>query len=118
MASAWLQKYTAAINRLAKWRQVLCGWQLGTRSLTDPEAQAVRDQREGQLILRAELTALIGLCLRAKVMTDDEFYQAVVTEATQLEMMLERKFPGFKSTEEGIEMDVAQAAVTTKHWRK
>src|SRR5438067_1656730 len=44
------QALDAALNRLTKWRSVFCGWQLGTRSSTDPEAQAVRDHREATML--------------------------------------------------------------------
>lgn len=49
------------LNKLCKWRTILAGWQLGTRPKEDPEAQAVRDQRELLLLLRCEVTALIDI---------------------------------------------------------
>lgn len=50
-----------ALNRLAKWRTVFAGWQLGTRARGDPESDAVRDHREATIMLRAEVNALTAL---------------------------------------------------------
>lgn len=113
----WAERSDAALNRLAKWRTVLAGWQLGTRPKGDAECDAVRDQRELLLALRVELTALTHLCLRAKICTLDEYHQQIVKEALQLETALEHRFPGFKATGEGIEIDTLQAAKTMAGWR-
>lgn len=51
-----------AMNKLAKWRSIFAGWQLGTRAKGDPESDAVRDHREATILLRAEVNALTA-CL-------------------------------------------------------
>ena len=60
------------INRLAKWRMLLTGWQRGTRPMDDPEAQAVRDHREATLILRAEMNAIARLFINCGLITREE----------------------------------------------
>lgn len=114
----WQARCEAALNRLAKWRTVLAGWQLGTRAKGDSECDAVRDTRELLLLLRVELNALVNLSLRHGTFTQEEWFQALTNEAHQMEMALERRFPGFKATDEGIAVETARAAVTTKHWRQ
>jgi hypothetical protein len=61
------------LNRLAKWRTVFAGWQLGTRAKGDPESDAVRDHREATILQRAELTALTSLLIKKQIITAAEF---------------------------------------------
>jgi len=105
------------LNRLAKWRSVFAGWQLGTRLSTDPESQAVRDHREVTMILRVEVSALAELLVARNVFTKREWELALIREAEALEASLEGRFPGFKATHDGITMDVAKASETMKNWR-
>lgn len=106
-----------ALNRLAKWRTVFAGWQLGTRATGDPECDAVRDQRELLLLLRAEVNALTTLCVQRGLFTVVEFDAQQGIEADHLCRALEARFPGFKATDVGLEMDSKLAAATTKGWR-
>jgi len=106
-----------ALNRLAKWRTALAGWQLGTRTDTDAECQAVRDHREATLILRAEVTALTVLLLEKQIFTKKEIDDQISIEAQYLEQALERQFPGFKATDSGMSIDVAMAQETMRGWR-
>jgi hypothetical protein len=53
-----------ALNRVAKWRGLFAGWQLGTRPKGDPECDAVRDHREITILLRVEASALTRLLPR------------------------------------------------------
>lgn len=106
-----------ALNRLAKWRTVFAGWQLGTRPDTDPECQAVRDHREATILMRAEANALLGLLLKRGLLTEAEWLAALEREAVQLSKDYERRFPGFTATDNGITMDIAKAAETMKGWR-
>jgi hypothetical protein len=103
-------KMLKALNRLTKWRTVFTGWQLGTRSKGDPEGDAVRDHREATMILRAEVTALVGLMTEKGVFTIEEFQEAVAFEADMLSQSFAQRFPGIKATDEGIEMDAAELA--------
>lgn len=105
-----------ALSILSKWTTVYAGWQVGTRSKSDPVAAAVRDHREVSLFLRAEQSALIGLLIEKGVITTEEWLVALEREASQLSEDLEQRFPGFKATETGLNMDVQKARETTKGW--
>lgn len=106
-----------AMNRLCKWRSVFAGWQLGTRSNQDPEAQAVRDMREALLLLRVDVTALIALLFNKKILSEAEFLDQVAKECAYYEKELEKRFPGFRATDTGMDIDVTQAKDTTKNWK-
>lgn len=106
-----------ALNRLAKWRTVFAGWQLGTHPKGDPESDAVRDHREATLLLRVEVTALATTLIDAGVITQDAFVEALRVEADLLNTDLERRFPGFSAHADGIHMDPQKAAETTRGWR-
>src|SRR5690349_6618136 len=86
-----------ALNKLAKWRTVFTGWQLGTRKKGDPEGDAVRDHREVTIILRSESSALVGLLVKKGVFTEREWAEAWLEEAKKLDADYERKFPGIKT---------------------
>lgn len=107
-------RLNAALQKLTKWRSVFAGWQLGTRADTDGECRAVRDHREITILLRAEFTALTGLLLAKGVITPEELAGAVEAEAELLDADYERRFPGFKSTPAGMEIDAKQGAETMK----
>jgi hypothetical protein len=106
-----------ALNRLAKWRQVFAGWQLGTRLQTDAECQAVRDHREVTIFLRAENNALLKLMLDKGVFTLEEYQAQLEQQAEHLNKKFEEKFPGMKATDYGIEYETAKSAETMKGWR-
>lgn len=112
------EKYLEVRNRVAKWRSVFAGWQLGTRSIDDPEAQAVRDQFDARLGLRTELSAVTRLLIDKKIFTEDEFFKQLTIETEELEKMFEKRFPGFKATDTGITIDLQKAEKTMKNWRK
>jgi hypothetical protein len=105
-----------ALNRLAKWRAFFTGWQLGTRLKGDPEGDAVRDHREATLLHRVELSTLASLLVAKGVFTLDEFMAAMESEAEQLELDLQKRFPGIRATDSGLVMD-ARAVATMKGWR-
>jgi hypothetical protein len=102
-----------SVNRLVKWRAVLAGWQLGTRSKEDGECLAVRDHREVTLMLRAEVNALTGVLIAKGVFTGDEFAEHVAIEADFLDAEMAAKFPGMKADDNGIVM-TQEAAETMK----
>jgi len=110
------QKLDEALNRLTKWRSVFAGWQLGTRPKGDPECDAVRDHREVTILLRAEVTTIIGLCVKKGLFTTEEFQQALMEEAEQLSKDYESRFPGMKATDIGIQYDM-RAAETMRGWK-
>lgn len=103
-------------NKLAKWRSVFAGWQLGTRTDSDPECQAVRDHREATILLRAEVNALTKCLLDAGVFTARDFTEQLIVECEHLSAMYERKFPGMRADESGITYDLPLAAETMKGW--
>jgi|SRR3954470_11642276 len=105
-----------ALNRLAKWRTVLTGWQLGTRSKGDPEGDAVRDHREATLLQRVDINALTGLLMEKGVFSEADFEAQLIVEADALSEALEAKFPGFRARDDGMSMD-ARAAETMRGWK-
>lgn len=104
------------LNRLAKWRSVLTGRVLGTRSIDDPQCQGYRDLFEKLLLLRAEQSALVALLCRQGLIHRKEFAEQVQYEAKYLCESYEQAFPGFKASDIGMDIDVAKAAETTKGW--
>ncbi len=96
---------TSSLNRLAKWRMLFAGWQLGTRTKSDPEAEAVRDHREATLLLRAEVTAISALLIANGVFTPEDLQGQVGREAEELMTLLERRFPGVVAHAGGLRID-------------
>lgn len=90
------------LNRLAKWRMVFAGWQLGTRTDVDPEARAVRDHREVTLMLRAEMNALVALLIGKDLMSMEDWMAQLTREAQLLDEAMSRRFPGMRSSEDGM----------------
>ncbi len=91
-----------ALNVLTKWRVWFAGWQLGTRDKQDPEAAAVRDQREMLLCLRVELNCFTKLCLDKGLFTADEWDEGLAAEAKQYCADLSERFPGVYATDNGL----------------
>jgi hypothetical protein len=108
---------TSALNRLCKWRMVFASWQLGTRPKGDPECDAVRDHRELSIILRNELNALTRLLIEKGVFTAQERDAAVEAEAELLNKDYQRRFPGFRATDIGMDINTAIAADTMRGWK-
>lgn len=105
-----------ALNRLTKWRTIFAGWQLGTRAKGDPECDAVRDHRELTILLRAEMNTMLALLVAKGVFTAEEYQKALDAEAEALSKLYERRFPGFKARDYGMEMNAAIAKDTTAGW--
>lgn len=112
-----MNKLQQALERLAKWRLVFAGWQLGTRLKGDPEGDAVRHHRELSIFLRCELSATTNLLIKKGVITLDEFKEQLTEEAVALDMMYEEKFPGFNAEDYGIRMSMPEAANTMRGWK-
>jgi hypothetical protein len=106
-----------AINKVCKWRTVFVGWQLGTRAKEDPEAQAVKDSAEKHIMHRIELSALAALMIKKGLITVEEFNEQLIIEAEAYDQALQKKFPGFKSTDTGMDVNVALARDTMQGWR-
>lgn len=105
------------VHRLTRWRMVFVGWQLGTRQKGDPESDALRDHREMTMLLRAEFNALTRLLIEKKVFTQAEFTIALQEESKHLCEQYEKRFPGFRAADTGMDMEVAIARETTKGWK-
>jgi hypothetical protein len=105
-----------ALNRVAKWRSVFAGWQLGTRSKEDPESQAVRDHREVSILLRVEASALVALLVKSGVFTAEEWEAQLEEEADALNAMFAQRFPGMEATEHGVAYDL-RARDTMQGWK-
>lgn len=99
-----------AVNKLAKWRVLYASWQLGTRSKEDPESQAVRDHREVTILLRAEVSALVGVLVDKGVCTAEEWGAKLEEECGHLEKAFEKKWPGARASNEGMIFDVKLSA--------
>jgi hypothetical protein len=105
------------LQRVCKWRSVFTGWQLGTRAKGDPEGDAVRDHRELTIVLRAEVTALSALLMKKGVFTIDEYVAELQNEARELSLSYERRFPGFKAADHGMDINVEIARDTMAGWK-
>jgi hypothetical protein len=112
------ERYSRAINRLAKWRSVFAGWQLGTRPDTDPECQAVRDKFNTMISLRVEVNALTALLVRKGVITEAEFMTQMIDECEFMHEVYERRFPGFRATDDGMHLELPLAAETMRGWKR
>lgn len=101
----------AAADRLCKWRTVYAGWRLGTRSKEDGQSQYTRDLHEMLLLLRAEVSALT-FAVRELALPEERLFELFLQEYTELDRLQSEKFPGFKSHQYGIDIDVAVARET------
>ena len=108
--------YNAAMNRLAKWRVVFCGWFMGTRPDTDQQAKAYKDLIERTLLMRAELSAVNRILVEKEIVGASELMDYIEEEAAELEKILELRFPGYKASEHGIDIDVELARKTSEGW--
>lgn len=103
-----------ALNRLSKWRLFYAGWQYGTQPKSHGLTCAVRDAAEARLIVRAEVSALTALLINKGVFTVEEMTEALAREADWLCEALEKRFPGVRTTEYGLEFDIIKAGETMK----
>jgi len=104
-----------ALNRLAKWRTIFTGWQVGHKTKDDAESAAIRDHREVTMLLRVELNAITRLLLKEKIFSEEDFHVAMTSEAILLDQDYERRFPGIRTSSAGLEFD-QRAKETMKDW--
>lgn len=102
------------MTKLRRWRMFFASWQLGTRPEGDGEVQAVKDHRDLTIVLRAEVTALTGLLMKKGMFTKEEIQYALIREAKDLDRAYSDAYPGFKSTEEGLDMKMPEALETMR----
>src|ERR1700747_2794808 len=112
--------YSKVLNKFCKWKIVFASWQLGTRTDTDAECAAVKDHREVTMLLRVEYNALTKLLVNKGLCTEEELAEAVIDEALHLDKAYEAFFPGFSTTDHGLNIDPKKANETAKrmHWRE
>jgi hypothetical protein len=109
-----------ALNKLCKWRTVLAGWHTGSKALLDPSGkptpgvQAMRDLMDKWLIMRVDNSAMAAILIKKGICTAEEFTEQVHEEARHLDKALEQLFPGFRSTEQGMSIDIATALKTMR----
>lgn len=113
-------KYTPvelAVNRLCRFKTVLARWQLGSGNLeSDPEFDAVCDQRALLLILRAEVNALLSLLVDTRIIKHEDFDRELQATANRDNTNLSLRFPGYYGTDEGLAVDVRIAEATNKKY--
>lgn len=102
------------LNRVCKWRRFFVGWQLGSRLKNDPEANALSDHRELSIMLRVEVNALAALLISKGVFTHAEYADACGSEAETLDATYQQRFPGFKSSDAGMVLEVQIASDTMR----
>lgn len=95
------------LNKLCKWRSVLAGWHRGTASIMTggkptPGVAAMRDLMDKWLIMRAENSAIVALLVEKGVFKEEEFVDQLMAEADRIDKDMERVFPGFRTSDDGI----------------
>jgi len=101
------------LNKLCKWRMVLAGWHAGTKTVEQGGAMAMRDLMDKWLIMRTENSALAQLLIKKGVFTAYEYAAEIEQEAEILDKALESVFPGFSTTEVGVEITDLKVALET-----
>jgi hypothetical protein len=107
------------LNKLCKWRTVLAGWHLGTKTVDEPGVAAMRDLMDKWLVMRVENSALAVLLFRKGVFTAEEYTKQINAEAMVLDNRMELAFPGFRAVSEGVEVydvELANKTVKDKHF--
>lgn len=104
-----------AQEKLGKWRGLYAGWWFGTRPNSDPQAGAARDNFDRTIMLRCEVTALTRILLEKGLATQEDLQRAVLEEVQEMDRMLERSWPGFHTSQTGLEMDLLKAAETMRN---
>lgn len=104
-----------SLSRVARWRILLAGQILGTAG-ESKSARGVRGLQEARILLRVEMTALIGLLLKKGLVTQEELLRAVAEEADALDAVYAEQFPGFQITDDGLAVDLPEATRTMAAW--
>lgn len=102
------------LNILCKWRSFFAGWHLGTKASTDGPTRAIRNQYDLIIVTRVECNALARLLIEKKVFTAEEWTNAVQDEARILADKYSEAYPGIRATEDGLHMDLPEAAETMR----
>lgn len=97
--------YHKALNKLAKWRTVFASRIMGTQTTEHVPTKALKEIVEGQLIMRAELNALLRHLTVNKMITNEQWLEAVKDEAITLDKLMEIRFPGITTSDQGVHFD-------------
>ncbi len=104
-----------AIGRLCKWKGVLTMWQCGKGASNESgEFRAISDLREQLLIQSVQNNAILGALLGKKIITQAEWANALIMESQAMEKYMEKRFPGFRANDSGIEIASKVAEETMK----
>lgn len=114
------EQVMAALNRVCKWRRIFSGKMVGTRPEGDPFIVGMNELQEARIIMRVELTALVGLLIRKGLFTEEEFSSAMGAEADLLNADYAARFPGFTAHNDGMHMEPVAMMETMKNqpWAK
>ena len=66
--------------------------------------------------MRIELSALTALLIEKGIATSREFTEQMIVEAEALDRALAARFPGITSTDDGMAMQLPEAAETMAGW--
>jgi hypothetical protein len=108
-----------ALNKVCHWGMLLAGRIGGTLRAEDPRSKGYRDLFQKYIALRTEVSALTHVLVKRRIITTDEFARQIIVEATELDKIYEAQFPGFITTDDGLEIvDVEKASAVMKGWPK
>lgn len=101
------------LNILCKWRQAYV-----MMATSGPRGfqRYVRDNVDGKLLMRAELTAVANLLIQKGIITEVELFAQMEVEAEQLSVEHEKFFPGFSASSLGLTLNNPAAGQTISSW--
>lgn len=110
-------RMSVMLNRLCKFRMILAGQHVGTKTASDIETRAFRDLYDKLLIMRAEHSALTALLMEKGLITADEFAHQVSDEAAWLISQYQQKYPGVTATDQGLTINRDKVSSWLKDFR-
>ena len=79
---------------------------------------AGNDSFDVSLMARIDINALLALLIRKGVFTEQEWIDALQAEAEQYDRDLEKRFPGVRATDQGLQFyDVQKMRPWIKDWK-
>lgn len=109
------QRAWAKLVKVGNWKRVFASWQLGTTSESYGPYKAVADHRELSINLKIVTDALADILVSKGVCTLEEWHDAVFKQAELYDKDLEARFPGFKTTNLGLQVS-PEAARTARRF--
>lgn len=92
------------LNRLCKWRNYFAAWQFGSFAKGEREYDAIADHREMSIMTRVELNVICRLLVETKIVTLEQFRDALEAESVHLMEVYTDSFPGVFATDDGLEV--------------